>query len=303
VSVADGGSQTFTIAANAHYAISQVLVDGVNNPGAVSAGSYTFSSVTADHTIAAGFSALPTHTITASAGTGGTITTSGAVVVDDGKDQSFTITATPGGYTIADVLVDGVSVGAVTSYIFGANSADHTIAASFTAPPPHQQPMLISRGAGAWRTDTFTIGTTFTTGSDQVYVMKLGYVDRDLDGLNTSHQVGIWQGSTLVVSATVPAGTVGELIGDFRYVMAGLTVLAANTTYTVGAYTAGDAWPDSAPSPGFDAPDFSGFTVGQVGGDPRGACYSTGSFSQPTIHWSNSGNGNVGAVVLYQDLP
>jgi len=298
VLVANGGSQTFMIAPTAHFAIYQVLVDGTNNPGAVTAGSYTFNGVTGDHTIVASFSALPTHTITASvSGAGGTISPSGAVGVDDGADQTFSITASPGGYTIADVVVDEVSQPEAVStgtYTFSANSADHTITASFTAPPPHPQPMLISRGTGGWRTDTFTIGTTFTTGSDPVDVTKLGYVDRNHDGLLASHEVGIWQGGTLVVSATVPAETVGELIGDFRYVtLSAAVTLAANTTYTVGAYTEGDAWPDTLPNPGFGVPDFSGFTVGQIG-ELRGACWSqTGSFAQPTNHWSNSGPGNV----------
>ncbi|MEI6605282.1 MAG: InlB B-repeat-containing protein, partial [Verrucomicrobiota bacterium] len=43
--------------------IDQILVDGVNNLGAVSSGSYTFSAVTATHTIAASF-ASNTYTVT-----------------------------------------------------------------------------------------------------------------------------------------------------------------------------------------------------------------------------------------------
>ena len=45
-------------------------------------------------------------------------------------DQAFTITPTAG-YHVADVPVDGVSVGAVTAYTFTAVTADHTITASF----------------------------------------------------------------------------------------------------------------------------------------------------------------------------
>ncbi|MFN8586380.1 MAG: hypothetical protein U0704_01160 [Candidatus Eisenbacteria bacterium] len=54
-----------------------------------------------------------THTITASAGANGSITPSGAVGVDNGGSQSFTITPAAH-YHIADVLVDGVSVGTPT---------------------------------------------------------------------------------------------------------------------------------------------------------------------------------------------
>ena len=58
-----------------------------------------------------------TRTIRASAGTGGSITPSGSVSVRTGHDQTFTITPDRG-YAIADVKVDGRSVGAVRSYTF-----------------------------------------------------------------------------------------------------------------------------------------------------------------------------------------
>src|SRR5207302_5745090 len=64
-----GDAQAFTIAPDACHTIADVLVDGVS-AGAV--GSYTFSNVTANHTIAASFT-LNTYTIAASAGAGGSI--------------------------------------------------------------------------------------------------------------------------------------------------------------------------------------------------------------------------------------
>lgn len=70
------------------------------------------------------------HTITASAGSGGSISPSGAVSVSEGADQAFTITP-DSGYDIEDVLVDSVSQGALTSYTFSDVSDDHTIEASF----------------------------------------------------------------------------------------------------------------------------------------------------------------------------
>jgi hypothetical protein len=51
--VQGGSSVTFTITADSGYGISQVTVDGVSQ-GAIS--SYTFSDVTASHTISATFS-------------------------------------------------------------------------------------------------------------------------------------------------------------------------------------------------------------------------------------------------------
>src|SRR5207245_1020640 len=70
------------------------------------------------------------YTITASAGSDGSISPSGAVSVNSGANQTFTITPAAN-YHVADVLVDGVSVGAVASYSFSNVTANHTIAASF----------------------------------------------------------------------------------------------------------------------------------------------------------------------------
>src|SRR6185436_14766015 len=126
VSVNIGDDQSFTIAPDADYHVADVLVDGVS-VGAVS--SYTFSNVHAAHTIAASF-AIDTYTITASAGANGAIAPSGGVSVNAGDDQNFTFTP-DADYHVADVLVDGVSVGAVSSYTFSNVHATHTIAASF----------------------------------------------------------------------------------------------------------------------------------------------------------------------------
>lgn len=71
-------------------------------------------------------------TITATAGEHGSIAPNGTVNVNRNDSATFTITP-DSGYEIADVLVDGQSVGAVSSYTFENVTADHTIAASFRA--------------------------------------------------------------------------------------------------------------------------------------------------------------------------
>jgi hypothetical protein len=202
VSVNYGQNQSFTVSAGTGYNIDQVLVDGA--PVTLSAGAYTFTNVTANHTIAASFTvipaytltinaangsvnvnpskttyslgdvvtltaspntgynfsswsgdlsgatnpttitmnsnktvtanftALPALTITATAGTGGTISPSGAVSVNYGQNQSFTVTADTG-YNIDQVLVDGAPVTlSAGAYTFTNVTANHTIAASFT---------------------------------------------------------------------------------------------------------------------------------------------------------------------------
>ena len=76
-----------------------------------------------------------THTITASAGSNGSISPSGNVIVNQGSDKSFTITPDTG-YSINDVLVDGSSIGAENSYTFTNVTQDHTISATFISVAP-----------------------------------------------------------------------------------------------------------------------------------------------------------------------
>jgi len=195
VTVSQGGSQTFTFAANSGYSISAVTVDG-QSKGILP--SYVFSNVTAAHTISVSFAAnigpagytwcagengsftLPgtcdvaygangsfnylygksgtitfnnatfgdpisgvvksgfykatagQYTLTASAGSGGAISPSGGIKVNQGASQTFIITPSAG-YQVSAVTVDGANVGAVGSYTFSNVTTTHTISASFAA--------------------------------------------------------------------------------------------------------------------------------------------------------------------------
>ncbi len=82
-----------------------------------------------------GGSSYDYYTITASAGTGGSISPSGNISVREGRDKAFTITP-HSGYVISDVRVDGVSVGAVASYTFDNVRRSHTIEAIFAKGNP-----------------------------------------------------------------------------------------------------------------------------------------------------------------------
>ena len=70
------------------------------------------------------------YTIKAAAGTGGSITPSGNVSVREGRDKTFTITPDKG-YAVANVKIDGKSIGAVKSYTFENVRRNHTIEVSF----------------------------------------------------------------------------------------------------------------------------------------------------------------------------
>ncbi|MBI5475229.1 MAG: T9SS type A sorting domain-containing protein [Ignavibacteriales bacterium] len=123
-----GSDQTFTFLPNKGYYVDSVFVDGSyigNGPN------YTFLNVTAPHTIHATF-AIYAYTITASAGTGGSINPSGIVGVNYGATRQFTITPNTG-YHIDTVYVDGIKVDSTTSYTFYDITENHTIHVSFRA--------------------------------------------------------------------------------------------------------------------------------------------------------------------------
>ncbi|MGN6642411.1 MAG: InlB B-repeat-containing protein [Verrucomicrobiota bacterium] len=86
------------------------------------------------------------HTITATAGTGGTISPNGAVSVAPGANQTFTI-APLSGYAVSGVTVDGIGRGAVNSYTFTNVTAAHSISASFVS-QPRPTLTLVPNGAG-----------------------------------------------------------------------------------------------------------------------------------------------------------
>ena len=103
----------------------------------VTSGSATFDNSSSQNTtitalvnatICATF-AINTFTLISSVGLNGSITPS--ATVDYGTGKTFTITPSTN-YHVADVLVDGESVGAVTSYAFEDVTANHTISATFT---------------------------------------------------------------------------------------------------------------------------------------------------------------------------
>ncbi|MBN2284247.1 MAG: C10 family peptidase, partial [Deltaproteobacteria bacterium] len=161
VSLAEGTDQTFTIAANEGYEVSDVIVDG-GSLGPVT--SYTFESVTGTHTVYA-FFALQTFMIEASAGSGGSISPEGHVIVTTGSDQSFSITPETG-YHIDDVVVDGASVGPVTSHTFVNVTEDHTIEATFAV---NVYTITASAGAGGGISPSGIVPVEH--GSDRVFTM------------------------------------------------------------------------------------------------------------------------------------
>ena len=129
ITVEDTASQIFTITPDVGYMVNAVTVDSVSQ-GSID--TYTFSNVTTDHTISVTFTTL-SYSVTASAGSHGSITSSGGPYTY-ASTPLFTITP-DSGYQVANVLLDGVSIGKSTKYSFELPnyrvSGNHTIAATF----------------------------------------------------------------------------------------------------------------------------------------------------------------------------
>jgi len=161
-----GSNLTFTISPSTGCHVSSILVDGA--PATLTTAAYAFTNVTAGHTIAATF-AIDMYTIVASADLGGNISPSGNVTVNHGASQSFTIN--PGtGYHVLDILVDGSSVGAVTSYTFMNLTENHTIAVTFAINPITISTYTLTYTAGANGTISGTSPQTVNQGASSTAV-------------------------------------------------------------------------------------------------------------------------------------
>jgi hypothetical protein len=131
-----GSNMTFTVTPNTGYEIQNIKKDGTNVPttqysvNANGMATYTLTNITANTAITATM-LVKTFTITATAGSNGSITPSGTEIVNYGNSKTYTITPSAG-YQIANVKIDGVSVGAISTYTFTNVRTNHTISAEFT---------------------------------------------------------------------------------------------------------------------------------------------------------------------------
>jgi hypothetical protein len=126
--VTEGKDQTFSIVPSDGYEVASVKIDG-QSIGIIS--SYTFYKVTDNHTMSAAFRKKPV--ITATVTGNGSIEPQGNVTVSFDSSQAFAMAAS-NGYLIKDILIDGISVGPKSSYIFSKIQTDHQINAIFAQP-------------------------------------------------------------------------------------------------------------------------------------------------------------------------
>jgi hypothetical protein len=193
-----GSNQSYTITPETGYHLTSVLIDGVISTN------YTFSAITASHTISATF-AIDTLNITSSAEAHGTISPAGSTVLAPGSSQVYSITPDPG-YNVTGVLVDNVSVGAVTNYTFNTVNASHAISATFAI-----KSFTISSTASTGGTITPTVSVNYQDNKTFTITPATGYhiSDVQVDGIS----VGATNSYTFT-SVTTPHSITASFASD-----------------------------------------------------------------------------------------
>lgn len=129
------------------------------------------------------------------------------------------------------------------------------------------------------------VGNEFTVGAADLLVTALGFEDAGLDGLNGSHEVGIWNvgGGALLGSATVT--NADPLDGAWRFAQLGTSItLIAGQSYRIGGHTGGtDNFTDADFTGGVPTP----FSISTDAALSNGALTSSnrfvpGAFAFPT---------------------
>ena len=127
-----------------------------------------------------GGSSYSYYTIKATAGTGGSISPSGNVSVREGRDQTFTITPDKG-YAVANVKIDGKSIGAVKSYTFENVSRTHTIEVIFMKANGNPQTgVFVDVATGSYYEDAvdWAVENGITQGTDDTHFSPDGICTR-----------------------------------------------------------------------------------------------------------------------------
>ena len=174
------------------------------------------------------------YTIKATAGAGGSISPSGNVSVREGRDQTFTITPDKD-YAVANVKIDGKSIGAVKSYTFENVRRTHTIEVIFMKANGNPQiGVFVDVATSSYYEDAvdWAVENGITKGTDNTHFSP--------DGICTRAQAAtfLWRaaGSPKPETRTMPFTDVPA--GSYYYdavlwaVENGITKGTSNTTFS-----------------------------------------------------------------------
>jgi hypothetical protein len=202
-SVNYGANKTFKVTPDTGYHISDVLKDGTSI-GASS--SVTFTSVTANHTLVTTF-AINSYTITPYIGKHGTVTPNSAQAVTYGSSKTFAVAA-DAGYHIADVVIDGGSVGASSSVTFTSVAANHTLVTTFAINTYTITPTFGSHGTitpGTLQSVNWGTSKTFSVTADPGY--QIADVVKDGTSIGASSTVTF---TNVIANHTISATFAGS---------------------------------------------------------------------------------------------
>ena len=132
-----GTDVTYEITADEGWYIAQTVIDGettdYTQADAMVTMEVPFTGIDADHTVSVTFAQFM-YTITATAGANGTVNDADAISESVAYGSNYSLTITPAAnYHVADVVVDGESVGAVEFYEFINIIEDHNVTVTFEA--------------------------------------------------------------------------------------------------------------------------------------------------------------------------
>ncbi len=222
------------------------------------------------------------YTITATAGANGTVTPSGVTGYPPNATPSYTITPNTG-YSIVDVLVDGNSAGAITSYAFAALSASHTISATFVVNTYTLSVTVVGNGSVAKAPDqaTYDHGTNVQLTATADPGWAFGGWSGDASGFTNPLTVSMTSNKSITATFT-------------------LHIYAWNKTGTAAWGTAANWTPQRATPNTDDVLLFNGGGVTTVTGVPTQAVNQillsngTGVTLQPTLSNTLTINGQSG---------
>ena len=224
------------------------------------------ASTSTDNTVT-----LTGFTITASAGTGGTITPNGVINVVGGASQAFE-SVPSATYILSNVLVDGFSIGRINNYTINNVSSNRTIAASFD---------------GGWSAPTGTPTNNCGGALNLGYVSDNNYVtcDNGQSEVYSNFGLNIPAGSTInYVEVAIEGHTDGRNLNVSLSENGGFNFINTLTT-------------TFAPEPA--APDKT-MLVGNRPGDDWGILFTPDSFSNTNFRVQVTGTGGGSQFSLDQ---
>lgn len=183
------------------------------------------------------------HTITATAGEGGSIDPSGAVQITDGKSRTFTITPDEG-YFLSDVKVDNKSIGPKTSYTFTNVKEDHSITAEFTSRTGGDKTVLLEEDfqnctADGAMPDGWTVEKTNSNSTWTVY--KYYYADKTLTASCGDDYTSKAKQDERLITPVLDMSNGGGAI-SFRYIGGKYPTIDGDYTVKLEASKDGSTW-------------------------------------------------------------